>query len=100
MVFIREMALSTLFEVIFSKSRQSCSSVARGRGGYSPPIGLSTKMQNKKNTTFLDLLKLFFALELFKASFETYIQGGANCQKLESQINAKFLKCPKINNQC
>ena len=37
-------------------------------------------MQNKKNTTFLVLLRLFFALELtkkwFKASFETYIQGG------------------------
>ena len=34
-----------------------------GRGGYRPPIGLSTKMQNKKNTTFLALLRLFFALE-------------------------------------
>ena len=46
-------------------------------------------MQNKKNTTFKALLRLFYALELakkwFKASFETYIQGGANCQKLKSQ---------------
>ena len=45
-----------------------------------PPIGLSTKMQNKKNTTFLALLKLVFGLEWtktwFKLSFELYIQGG------------------------
>ena len=41
------------------------SSVARGGGGgYSPPIGMSTKMQNKKQTTFLALFRLFFALEL------------------------------------
>ena len=56
------------------------SSVAGGGGGYIPPIGLSTKMQNKKNTTFLALQKLSFALEFtkkwFKAFFETYIQGG------------------------
>ena len=38
------------------------SSVARGGGGYS----LSTKLQSKKNTTFLALLRLFFALELTK----------------------------------
>ena len=31
-----------------------CSSIARG-GGYSPPIGMSNKMQNGKNTTFLAL---------------------------------------------
>ena len=36
------------------------------RGGYNPPIGLSTKKQNKKNTTFLALLRLSFALELTK----------------------------------
>ena len=35
-------------------------------GGGFPPIGLSTKMQNKKNTTFLALLRLSFALELTK----------------------------------
>ena len=62
-------------------------------------------MQNKENTTILALLRLFFALELtkkwFKASFETYIQrgGGANCQKLKSQINENFEKMPKINNE-
>ena len=40
------------------------SSVARGgRGGYSPPIGLPMKMQNKENTTFLALLRLSFALD-------------------------------------
>ena len=83
---------------------RACISVARGRGragrGYSPPIGLSTKMQNKKNTTFLALLRLFIALELnkkwFKASLETYIQGlGLICQKLKSQINWNFIKCQK-----
>ena len=57
-------------------------SVAGGGGGATapPPIGLSTKMQNNKNATFLALLRLSFALELtkkgFKAFFETYIQRG------------------------
>ena len=49
-------------------------------GAITPSIGLSTKMQNKKNITFLAFLRLFFALELtkkwFKVSLETYIQGG------------------------
>ena len=38
------------------------SSVARGGGGggYILLIGLSTKMQNKENTTFLALLRLCF----------------------------------------
>ena len=40
------------------------SSVARG--GYSPPIGMSTEMQNGKNITFLALLRLFYALEWTK----------------------------------
>ena len=36
----------------------------RGGGGpIASPIGLSTKTPNKKNTTFLGLLRLFFALE-------------------------------------
>ena len=41
------------------------SSVARGAGGYSPPppIGMSTKMQNEKNTTFLALLRPLNVLE-------------------------------------
>ena len=46
------------------------SSVAGGGGGggargYSlapPPIDMSNKMQNGKNTTFLTLLRLFYAL--------------------------------------
>ena len=39
------------------------SSVARGEGGgLLPPIDMSTKMHNGKNTTFLTLLKLFYAL--------------------------------------
>ena len=40
--------------------------VARGGGGLSPPIDLPTKMQIKKNTTFLALLRLFFALDWTK----------------------------------
>ena len=57
-------------------------------------------MQNKETNTFLALLRLFFfALELtkkwFKASFETYIQGGTNCQKLKSQINENFENIPE-----
>ena len=43
------------------------SSVAMGDGGVTPPpIGLPTKMQNKKNTTFLALLRLSFALDWTK----------------------------------
>ena len=36
-----------------------------GRRGYSPPspIGMSTKLQNKTNTTLLALLRVFYALE-------------------------------------
>ena len=41
------------------------SSVARG-GLQPPPIGLSTKSQNEKNTTFLALLRLFYAMEWTK----------------------------------
>ena len=44
------------------------SSVARGGGGgaIAPSIGMSTKMQNGKNTAFLALLRLFYALEWTK----------------------------------
>ena len=41
------------------------SRVARG-GAIVFPIGLPTKMQNKENTTFLALLRLFFVLEWTK----------------------------------
>ena len=83
------------------------SSVARGEaGGVGPqasPIGQSTKTQNKKNTTFLGLLGLCFALEWtkkwFRASFETYLQERVICQKLNSKISKNFEKCPKLNNQ-
>ena len=45
------------------QSRMS-SSVAKGSGGgVVPPIGQLTKMQIKKNTTFVALLRLSFALE-------------------------------------
>ena len=46
--------------------RVTLSSVGAGGGGYRSPIGLSTKMQNKKNTTFFALLRLFFAMEWTK----------------------------------
>ena len=51
-----------------SKFSNLLSSVAReeGAGGYSLPIGMSTKQQNKKNTTFLALMRLFYALEWTK----------------------------------
>ena len=38
----------------------------RKGGGYSPPIGMSTKMQNGKNTMFLALLRLLNALQWTK----------------------------------
>ena len=64
---------------------------------YSPLIGLSTKMQNKTNNTFLAFLRLFFVLEWtkkwFKASFETYIQGGGGeFVKNKSHKSMKTLK--------
>ena len=37
-----------------------------GVGGIASPIGMSIKMQNGKNTTFLALLRLFYALEWTK----------------------------------
>ena len=40
------------------------SSVARGAGELSPPIGLPTKMQNKKNTTFFSTSKTLFCTGL------------------------------------
>ena len=33
------------------------------QGGYCPPTGLPTKMQNKEKNTFLSLLRLSFALK-------------------------------------
>ena len=42
------------------------SSVARGGGAIAPPIGMSTKMQNEKNTTFFALLRPLNALEWTK----------------------------------
>ena len=60
-----------------------------GRGGYSPPpIGLSTKMQNKKNTTFLALLSLVFVLEWTKSDLKHLLKhkfrgGVANLSKIK-----------------
>ena len=44
----------------------TCSCLARRAGLRPPPVGLPIKMQNKKNTSFLALLRLIFALELTK----------------------------------
>ena len=69
------------------------SSVARG--AIASPIGLSTKTQNRENTTFLALLRLLFVLEWtkkwFKTSFEAYIQGG-EFVKNKSHKSMKTLK--------
>ena len=73
-------------------------------GGCSPPIGLSTKMQNKKNTTFLAHLWLFFVLELtkkwFKESFQhIFSWGGANLSKIKTLKNAEK-QTLKFDRQC
>ena len=56
-------------------------------------------MRNKKNTKFLALLILFFALEWtkmwFQVTLETYIQGELIYQKLKSQINENFENAQK-----
>ena len=72
----------------FSRCGTVGSSVARGVGGYSPiPIGMSTKMQNGKNTTFLALLRLFYALEWINSDLKHLLKhisgggGGANLSK-------------------
>ena len=61
------------------------SSVARG-GGYSPPIGMSTKMQNRKNT-FLALLRLFMHWSGLNNDLKHLLKhmfmGGANLSKLK-----------------
>ena len=58
-------------QAMYKLQRDITSSVARGGGGAGgsiapPPVGLPTKMQNKKNTTFLALLRLSFALDYTK----------------------------------
>ena len=60
--------LSVILKIwnVMLRVRVTFSSLGRGGGGYRPPIGLSTKMKNKKNNTFLALLKLVFALEWTK----------------------------------
>ena len=42
------------------------SSIARGGAIAPPPMDMSTKLQNEKNTTFLALLRLFYVLEWTK----------------------------------
>ena len=65
----------------------NASSAARGRGkggGYSPPIGMSTKMQNGENHNVFSTFETVYALEWtinIKTSFETYVQGGLTSQK-------------------
>ena len=66
----------------YQQARSFSFSVAKGvrrdggLGVQAPPIGLSTKMHNKENITFLALLILFFAMTWtstwFKATFEAF----------------------------
>ena len=51
-------------DITFKCTKTKTSSVATGGGGgLYPPIGMSIKMQNGKNTKFLALLRLFYALQ-------------------------------------
>ena len=50
-----------------SQAMAQLSSVARkGGGGGGEGMGMSTKMPNEKNTTFLALLRLLYALKWTK----------------------------------
>ena len=55
-----------------TKKSEICatSSSVAGEGATALPIGLPTKMQNKKSTTFLALLRLSFALDWTKRWFK------------------------------
>ena len=59
--------LSVMLKIwdVVLRVRVTFSSVGGG-GGVLTPIGLSTTMKNKKNNTFLALLRLVFALEWTK----------------------------------
>ena len=52
---------------VISRVRVTFSNVGGGGEGFiAPPIGLTTKMLNKEDSTFLALLRLVFALEWTK----------------------------------
>ena len=55
-------------------------------------------MQNKENTTFLALLRLFLRWNWLKSDLKHHLKHiirGANCQKLKSQNNENFEKMPE-----
>ena len=52
-----------------------------------PPIGQSTKMHNKENTTFLALLRLFFCTEIDSKNDLMHI--------LKRLVRGGGLICPK-----
>ena len=61
-----------------------------GRGGYSPPpppIDMSTKMQNGKNTSFLALRDCFMHWSGLNSGLKHYLKymfrGGANLSKIK-----------------
>ena len=62
------------------------SSVAGGGGGYILPIGLSTKMKNNENATFLALLALFLRWNRLKSVLKRLLKhtfkGGNNFLKI------------------
>ena len=66
--FLKTITTDKLYQRIDLYVNLHTSTVARGEGSYSPPhlVVMSTKMQNEKNTTFLALLRLFYALEWTK----------------------------------
>ena len=49
-----------------SQAMAQLSSVARKGGGGGEGMGMSTKIPNEKNTTFLALLRLLYALKWTK----------------------------------
>ena len=59
-----------------------------GGGGCSPPIGMSTKMQNEKNATFLALLRPLNVLGGLNSDLKHLLKhifrgGGANLLKIK-----------------
>ena len=89
---------------VLEDSTSDSSEARGGEGGVArapPPIGLSTKMQNKKNITFLALLALFFALESTKKGLKRLLKyifrRGANFSKIKLPNQWKL--CPMAKNK-
>ena len=74
-----------------------------GVGVQTPSIGLSTKMHNKENITFLALLSLFFfamtwTSTYFKLTFETLrVSWGGNLSKIKLTNQQQLQKFSEIS---